>query len=88
MSQQLTQVYFAPKGPSSLAVFASVSLSVMAPLPNSFLCFSRMYGIAREKQRELLGGCAIADVTLDVKNASVDGPSKSFLCRHTTCLKS
>jgi hypothetical protein len=29
------------KGPSTLAFFASVSPSAMAPLPNSFLCFSR-----------------------------------------------
>jgi hypothetical protein len=45
----------------------------MAPLPKSFLCFFT-YVIAREKQRRLLGGGAIADGTTDAKNASVDGP--------------
>jgi hypothetical protein len=29
-----------PKGPSTLAFFASVSPSVIVPLPNCFLCFS------------------------------------------------
>jgi hypothetical protein len=61
------------KGPSTLAFFASVSPSVMAPLPNSFLCFFT-YVIAREMQMKLLGGGAIADGTTDAKNASVDGP--------------
>jgi hypothetical protein len=47
---------------------------VMAPLTkNSFLCLIA-YVIAREKQRKLLGGGAIADGTTDAKNASVDGP--------------
>jgi hypothetical protein len=50
----------------------------MAPLPNSFLCFFT-YVIAREKQRRLLGGGAIADGTTDAKNASVDGPLRSIL---------
>jgi hypothetical protein len=64
---------FVNKGPSTLAFFASVSLSAMAPLPNSYLCFFT-YVIAREKQRKLLGGGAITDGTTDAKNASVDGP--------------
>jgi hypothetical protein len=61
------------KGPSTLAFFASVSPSAMAPLPNCFLCFSRtiMYVFALRKQ---LGGGAIADSETDAKNASVDGP--------------
>jgi hypothetical protein len=46
---------------------------VMAPLPNSFLCFFT-YVIAREKQRSQLGGGTIADGETDAKNASVDGP--------------
>jgi hypothetical protein len=52
------------KGPSTLAFFASV----MAPLPNSFLCFFT-YVIAREKQRSQLGGGTIADGETDAKNA-------------------
>jgi hypothetical protein len=61
------------KGLSTLAFFASVSPSAMAPLPNSFLCFSRAitYVIMQRKQ---LGGNAIADGETDAKNASVDGP--------------
>jgi hypothetical protein len=54
------------KGPSTLAFFASVSLSVIAPPPNSFLCFFT-YVIAREKQRNLLGGGAITDGETDAK---------------------
>jgi hypothetical protein len=61
------------KGPSTLAFFASVAPSVMAPLPKSFLC-AIMYVIAREKQRKQFGGGAIADGETDAKNASVDGP--------------
>jgi hypothetical protein len=59
-------------------VFASVSLSAMAPLPNSFLCFSRAitYVIMQRKQ---LGGGAFADGETDVENASVDGPLDSIL---------
>jgi hypothetical protein len=54
-------------------VFASVSPSAMAPLPNSFLCFSLAitYEIMQRKQ---LGGGSIADGETDAKNASVDGP--------------
>jgi hypothetical protein len=48
------------KGPSTLAFFASVSPSVIAPLPNCFLCIIT-YVIAREKQRKQLGSGAIAD---------------------------
>jgi hypothetical protein len=61
------------KGPSTLAFFASVSASVMAPLPNSFLCFFT-YVIARQKNWWVLGGGASADGTTDAKTASVDGP--------------
>jgi hypothetical protein len=62
-----------PKGPSTLAFFASVSPSVMASLPNCSLCFSRAitYVIAQRKQ---LGSGAIADGETDAKNASVGGP--------------
>jgi hypothetical protein len=61
------------KGPSTLAFFASVVPSAMAPPPNSFLCFSRAITsvIVQTKQ---LGGGAIADGETDAKNASVDGP--------------
>jgi hypothetical protein len=61
------------KGPSTLAFFASVSLSVMAPLPNCFLCFSFAitYVIV---QRKMLGGGAVADGETDAKNAIVDSP--------------
>jgi hypothetical protein len=54
-------------------VFASVSPSVMGPLPNCSLCFSRAitYVIVQRKQ---LGSGAIADGETDAKNASVDGP--------------
>jgi hypothetical protein len=61
------------KGPSTLAFFASVVPSVMAPMLNSFLC-AITYMIAREKQRKLLGIGTIADGITDAKNASVDGP--------------
>jgi hypothetical protein len=57
------------EGPSTLAFFASVSPSAMAPPPNCFLC-----AITYEKQRKLLGIGAIADGITDAKNASVDGP--------------
>jgi hypothetical protein len=65
-----------PKGPSTLAFFASVSPSAMAPSTNCFLCFYRAitFAIAREKQGKLLGGGAITNETTDAKNASVDGP--------------
>jgi hypothetical protein len=61
-----------PKGPSTLALFASVSPSVMAPPPNRFLCFSRAIAYVK-KQRKLLGGGAITDRETDAKNASVNG---------------
>jgi hypothetical protein len=46
---------------------------VIAPPPNSVLCFFT-YAIAREKQGNLLGGGAITNGETDAKNASVDGP--------------
>jgi hypothetical protein len=61
------------KEPSTLAFFASVIPSAMAPMPNSFLCATK-YVISREKQRKLFGIGAIADGITDAKNASVDGP--------------
>jgi hypothetical protein len=61
------------KGPSTLAFFASVVPSAMAPPPNSFLCFSCVITYVK-KQRKLLGSGAIADGETDAKNASVDGP--------------
>jgi hypothetical protein len=62
-----------PKGPSTLAFFASVSPSAMAPPPNCFLCIIT-YVIAREKQRKQLGGGAITEGETDAKHASLDGP--------------
>jgi hypothetical protein len=61
------------KGPSTLAVFASVVPSAMAPMPNSFLCFSSAITYV-EKQRKLLGIGVIAEGITDAKNASVDNP--------------
>jgi hypothetical protein len=57
------------KGPSTLAFFASVSLSAMVPPPNCFLC-AITYVIAREKQKKQLGSGAIAEGERDAKNAS------------------
>jgi hypothetical protein len=48
------------KGPSTLAFFASVSPSVMAPLPNCLLCFSRVITYVK-KQRKQLGSGTITD---------------------------
>jgi hypothetical protein len=61
------------KGSSTLAFFASVSPSAMAPLPNCFLCFSCAITYVKT-QRKLVGSGAIADIETDAKNASVDGP--------------
>jgi hypothetical protein len=59
----------------------------MAPLPNSFLCFSRAitYVIMQRKQ---LGGGAIADGETDAKNASVDGPLNGSIAFRTTLVRS
>jgi hypothetical protein len=61
------------KGPSTLAFFASVVPSAMAPPPNSLLCFSHAITYVK-KQRKLLGSGAITDGETDAKNASLDGP--------------
>jgi hypothetical protein len=45
----------------------------MVPRSKKFLC-TITYVIARETQRNFLGGGAIADRITDAKNASVDGP--------------
>jgi hypothetical protein len=60
---QKTLLETALKGPFPLAIYARVSPSTMAPPPNCFLCFSRAITrvIAREKQRDQLGGSAIAE---------------------------
>jgi hypothetical protein len=76
----------AAKGPSTLAVFASVSPSAMAPPPNCFLC-AITYMIAREKQRKQLVSGAIADGETDAKNASV-GSRQSSNRKDTTAYKS
>jgi hypothetical protein len=63
----------APKGPSTVAFFACVVPSAMAPPPYSFLCFSRAITYMK-KQRKPLGSGPITDSETDAKRASVDGP--------------
>jgi hypothetical protein len=67
-----------PKGPSTLAFFASVSPSVTAPLPNRLCFFLRDH--VREKQGEQLGGGAIADGETDAINASVGAVYTCVFC--------
>jgi hypothetical protein len=62
-----------PEGPSTLAIFASVVPSAMAPPPNSLLCFSRAITYVK-KQKKLLGSGVITDKETDAKNASVNSP--------------